>query len=217
MSKEIIAIDVDEVLFPFIDEFIADHNNKYGSSLNKSNFDKYDFSEQLGTELSETMRRVFDFTQSLREKYVEPIVSARESIAKLVSKYTLVVITARQADFEEVTLNWVAEHFPDQFSEVRHIGYAPIMEVPLSKAQVCREIGAIALIDDSLEHVSKCTEIGVQGVLFGDYPWNKTSSLPHGVVRCVDWPTVDEFFAVQLITINKAFEIQIVSMSITSC
>ncbi len=47
MSKEKIAIDINEVLFPFIDEFIKDHNTRFATSLNKSQFNTYEFSGPL--------------------------------------------------------------------------------------------------------------------------------------------------------------------------
>lgn len=60
-----------------------------------------------------------------------------------------------------------------------------------------KQVSAVALIDDSLGHVSECAGIGMQGVLFGDYSWNSHSEqLPDRVTRCADWNEVAEFFSV---------------------
>ena len=83
---------------------------------------------------------------------------------------------------------------PGFFSDVLHIGYADVMEKPVKKVDMCKRLGAIALIDDSLSHVTECAEEGIEGVLFGDYPWNQADELPSGVTRCVDWPAVLEYF-----------------------
>ncbi|MGH7234327.1 MAG: hypothetical protein ACREF7_02680, partial [Candidatus Saccharimonadales bacterium] len=72
--------------------------------------------------------------------------------------------------------------------------YAPMMEAPKSKAEVCQELGAIALIDDSLGHTKECAEVGIEGILFGDYYWNQVDVLPPGVTRCVDWQAVNQHF-----------------------
>ncbi|HEY5267859.1 MAG TPA: hypothetical protein VII94_01850, partial [Candidatus Saccharimonadales bacterium] len=80
--------------------------------------------------------------------------------------------------------------------DVVMIGWAPIMEKPLTKAEVCIDLGAIALIDDSLPHILHAVESGVEGVLFGNYPWNQTLELPIGAIRTESWPKVLEHFNV---------------------
>ncbi len=51
MSKETIAVDIDEVLFPFIDEFIKIHNHQFATILSRDQFQTYKFSEQLGLDI----------------------------------------------------------------------------------------------------------------------------------------------------------------------
>ncbi|HVX57219.1 MAG TPA: hypothetical protein VHA37_05800, partial [Candidatus Saccharimonadales bacterium] len=80
------------------------------------------------------------------------------------------------------------------FTKLVHVGYHLEMKQPKPKAAVCREVGAVALIDDSLGHVQTCAEQGIDGVLFGDYPWNQAEELPAGVTRCADWAAVLEYF-----------------------
>ncbi len=64
------------------------------------------------------------------------------------------------------------------------------MEMPVTKAEICQKIGAFALLDDSISHLVECAEVGVDGYLFGDYPWNQVEELPNGIVRCLDWQEV---------------------------
>lgn len=68
------------------------------------------------------------------------------------------------------------------------------MEKPKTKAEICHALGASTLIDDSLVHVSQCVDAGIDGILFGDYPWNQSAQLPDGIKRCVDWSAVLEHF-----------------------
>ncbi len=79
-------------------------------------------------------------------------------------------------------------------SSVSYIGYAAVMSNPRKKVEVCKDIEAIALIDDSIGHITECVEAGMQGILFGDYPWNQTEELSSGIVRCSNWPEVLEYF-----------------------
>jgi hypothetical protein len=68
------------------------------------------------------------------------------------------------------------------------------MDILRSKAEVCQEIGAFALIDDSIGHVTGCAEIGRRGILFGNYPWNQAEILHEDIIRCPDWRIVLDHF-----------------------
>ncbi len=194
MSKEVIAVDVDEVLFPFAEEFIRSHNPKHGTRLELEHFTSYDFDGPLGLSVRETIERVFDFIDETEHMCIIPIQDAKESVSKLSERFELVVVTARDPRFERVTKEWLEEHFPGCFNGIEMVGYAPIMEKPVTKAEVCAKIGAIALVDDSLPHLKQIAEHGLRGVLFGNYPWNQVDYLPAGVVRKDNWPRVLEYF-----------------------
>jgi 5'(3')-deoxyribonucleotidase len=193
MSREVIAVDVDEVLFPFVPEFIEYDNQRFGSGIRIEDFKTYQFENVLNIAIEEAVERVYDFNASNHE-HISPLERAREAISELNEEFELTVVTARHPKFESNTLEWLDTHLQGFFSDVVHIGYAPVMEKPLKKVDVCKDLGAIALIDDSVGHVSECAEQGIQGVLFGCYPWNQAESLPPGVVRCLHWPDVVEYF-----------------------
>lgn len=196
MTKPVIAVDVDEVLFPFIDEFINYHNYRYGTKLNKENFTSYDFDKILDLSASETVDRVYSFLGSLKDSSTIPIDQSKNSIAVLASHFELCIVTARHAQFEQITLDWLDQNFHNCFRSIAAIGHAPIMDKPISKAKICQEINAIALIDDSLIHVNECVAIGLEGILFGNYLWNQTPKLPKNVTRCENWPAVLKHFNV---------------------
>ncbi len=196
MTKKIIAVDIDEVLFPFLDEFLKHHNKLYGSELKSHEFEAYDFGAKLNISAAEETKRIYDFTVQLSNSQVEPIKLAQDSIAKLSTKYDLEIVTARHSKFEDVTIHWLETHFPKFFKNVSMIGYAPIMDKPLTKAEVCLASGAIALIDDSLLHITEAAAAGIEGILFGNYSWNQMDKLPENVTRCISWPEVLAHFKV---------------------
>lgn len=193
MNKETVAVDVDEVLFPFVPEFVQYDNDRYGGNLTITDFFTYRFEHVLEIPLEEAVERVYSFN-AVDHNHISPVEAAHESIERLSERFNLVVVTARHPKFEPNTRRWLNEHLPGFFREVLHIGYASVMEKPQRKVDVCKQLGAIALIDDSLEHVSECAKDGVEGVLFGNYPWNQIAQLPAGVTRCLDWPAVLEYF-----------------------
>lgn len=193
MSREVIAVDVDEVLFPFVSEFVKFDNAIYGGEVCAAQFSTYAFEDVLKIPLDESVERVYSFNRA-DHAHIEPLEQARDALITLSERFDMVIVTARHPQFETNTSSWLQRHLDGFFSSLSHIGYAPLMEKPVKKVDVCRELGAMALIDDSVGHVSECAEAGIDGILFGDYPWNQTNELPAGVIRCKNWPAVLEYF-----------------------
>ncbi|MDQ3159330.1 MAG: hypothetical protein M3P98_04340 [bacterium] len=194
MSKEILALDKDEVFFPFIATFIDDHNREFGTEASTVQA-SYDFEDFLEISRDEVIKRVHDFTFK-GHVGVEPVEGAIDGIHRLNDRFDLVVVTARHPMFRPQSEEWIETHFPGVFSELHLIGFPDTNEHHRPKVEVCQEIGAIGLIDDSLSNVTSVAEAGLQGVLFGDYGWNQTEILPSGVIRVRDWQEVAEHFGV---------------------
>jgi 5'(3')-deoxyribonucleotidase len=197
VQKEILAMDIDEVVFPFVAEFVTWHNGEYGTSLLPDNFHSYDFEVVLGTTTKETVHRVHAFIEHEHSHMgVSPIDIADKAVHRLSNRFDIHAVTARHPSFRKVTEEYLTEHYGDVIKEITLVGHAATMDVLVSKAEVCQELGASALIDDSIGHVTGCAEVGIAGVLFGDYPWNQAEQLHPDIVRCVDWPEVLEHFDV---------------------
>jgi 5'(3')-deoxyribonucleotidase len=192
-TKEKIAVHIDEVLFPFVDEFVKYHNSCYGTDHHAEHFTTYQFDQVLGLELQETIRRVYEFNNQ-ECVHVLPVQDSVDAIEKLGNCYELNIITARHPQHEAPIRRWINRHYGDIFGQIILTGHKDAVENVVTKAQVCREIGAIALIDDSIDHIKLCVSDGVDGLLFGDYPWNQAGELPRGVTRVKHWREVLEHF-----------------------
>lgn len=194
MSREVIAVDLDEVAFPFVENFIVHDKEHHGSDLRPQDFFCYAFEDVMNISLDEAVERVYHFNGADHD-HIMPLEGSAGAIQRLGEKYDLVVVTARHPQFAGHTEQWLERRLPNAFSGVEFIGYAAVMgEAAKKKIDVCRELGAIALIDDSVGHVTECAEAGTPGVLFGDYPWNQAPGLHPLVTRCNDWPAVEEYF-----------------------
>lgn len=195
MHKEVLACDVDGVLFPLLSHFLEDYNNSHGTNLTPADFKTYDFDGPLGLSVPETVDKIYAFLRA-DHSHIEPLEEAEYALERLETRFTPEIVTARHSDFETSTWQWLQEKLPNRFTAIKSVGYAPIMERPVTKVEICKQIGAVALIDDSLGHVRLCPPEGIDGVLFGDYSWNQSDELPRGVTRCEDWPKVVEHFNV---------------------
>lgn len=196
-NREILAMDIDEVVFPFLDQFIVWHRQEYGALLKREDFLTYEFDTTLGISVEETVKRVHGFLEHEHtHTNVTPIDQADMAIHRLNERFEIHPVTARHPMFRKVTHEYLTEHFGDVFKEITLVGHAATMDILRSKAEVCQELGAFALIDDSVSHVTGCVEVGIGGILFGNYPWNQTNDLRPDIVRCPDWPAVLEYLNV---------------------
>lgn len=193
MTKEVIAFDIDEVLYPFTPRFAEYHNRTHGTSVTIADFQTYDFETVLGISVDEAVSRIYAYHE-IDDSDVEPIEHAQQALEVLTRNYDLVNITARNPKYEQITKKWIQKNFPGIFRDIVLIGHAAVMEKPRTKTEVCHELGAFALVDDSLGHVYHAVQDNLEGVLFGDYPWNQARELPNGAVRCKDWAAVQEYF-----------------------
>ena len=197
MRKEVIVTDIYAVLFPFVDTFSRWHNQEYGTDLSRDDFNSYEFNDTLGVSVPETVHRVHQFLSMDHVlRGVEPLEHSMSAISKLSGEYSLKAITARHPQFEGVTRDYLLRYFTNNIVEMTLVGTEATMNQVRTKAEVCLEVGAIALIDDSTKHVSECVEGGITGILFGDYPWNRVNSLPDGVIRYSNWGGVLRHFDV---------------------
>jgi len=195
MPKETLAIDIDEVLFPFLENFLLHYNGAEGTTHTINDFNEYHFSKPLGLSLADCVQRVYDYT-ALDHAHIDPIQGVEDALERLSTRYTLEVVTSRPSKYEVNTWKWIQEKLPDRFSAMKMIGYSLLQNEKLTKAEVCAGIGAVALIDDVLDNVLPCVDVNIEGILFGDYPWNRYPVLPSGVVRCANWQEVLEHFGV---------------------
>lgn len=196
MPKQLIAIDLDDVIVNHYETVVEFHNSRYGTNHTLKDYISDHWGEVWGTDHAETERRATEFAAlGVVGRLIKA--GATEAIHALSKNYDLAIVTVRRKVNVEPTLAWVDQNFPGVFRTVR---FVPIWEEENcpSKADVCKEIGASYLIDDSSKHCRLAAEAGIHAVLFGDFAWNQVDVLPEGVTRCNDWPAVLEYFNVRV-------------------
>ena len=98
----------------------------------------------------------------------------------------------------EHTVEWLTRYFPGVFSDVlfgNHYSQANPDPTRLdaskrTKADMCKAVGALALVDDNVAYCVQCASSLERVVLFGAYGWNSQASapaLPPNVMRAIDW------------------------------
>ncbi|KAF4572587.1 hypothetical protein EYR36_007095 [Pleurotus pulmonarius] len=188
-SGPVIAVDLDDVLSQTNLVLAEFHNENYGTNMDVSHFYYYYYWKNpfWGTP-AETYEKVKKFYATDRIYQAPPVPGAREGVQSLKDMgFRLVIVTARTQDVAEPSWKWVDKHFPgifdtlictNQFKDADKVGHEIVTK--LSKGQVCNDLGACLLIDDSSENAIQCSthEPPTHVLLFGDYQWNSRISGP---------------------------------------
>lgn len=180
-KKPIVAVDIDEVLALFIPTLADFHNEHYGkgqTTLTAESFVSYEFHNVWGgskEECSDIMDHFFDSDHF--KSRVNPVPKAFEVLSELKQTYDLHIVTARQHKVEDLTRAWIAQYFPNTFTEIHFGNHYSRSGKSRTKAEMCKEIGATLLIDDSLVYATQVSREGIHVLLFGDYAWNRLVTL----------------------------------------
>lgn len=197
-AKKIIAVDVDEVLAAekeavrlFINEKFGTNHTPEDYSIEAHYWGYWESVWRVSDE--EAHQRFTAYLNSGSHGSHQIVEGAVEAILTLQKEYDLTVITSRNDQLFDITHQWLETNFPKVFKRVEFVTLWS-KDKKVSKAVICNNIGASYLIDDNLEHCALVAEVGVKGLLFGEYGWNKGKVLPTGVVRVKDWQAVLEYF-----------------------
>lgn len=196
MAKQTIAVDLDDVLAVNVPSFLEYSNKNWDTNLTLEDYDE-DWQKMWGVDLAERERRAVEVHESGLVSSHKRIDEAERVLRKLATKYRLVIITSRRMSIQIETLRWIDKHFDGIFEDIRFAGiWDTVTEHANSatKAELCRELGADFLIDDQPKHCIAVAEAGLQGLLFGEYPWNVLNQLPERVARVKDWQEVEAYF-----------------------
>lgn len=196
MTKQTIAVDIDDVLADNAAGFVAFSNSKWGTRLSVDDYDEH-WAKLWRVDHEETARRADLFHVSGVVKKYQKNTDALDVLLNLHKSFRLVIITSRRLSLKEDTYEWINLHFPNIFEEIHFAGIWDVIDegsVHATKADIALEIGADYLIDDQIKHCSAAASVGIESILFGDYTWNYTDTLPKGVYRAASWQKVEDYF-----------------------
>ena len=194
MNKPTIAIDVDEVLFPLLASFFSYLKAAHDIDIVPDQMETYRTEDVIGGTSEDLLAKMDAYMQTEHYENTSPVIGAVEALKQLHINYRLIIVTARHKNFSGFTERFIETHFKGLFDNVHYTHDVIDPGVNRPKAEMCKELQAITLVDDSLRNVIECAEAGIPSVVFGDYRWNQSEELPEGVTRCVDWEAVEEYF-----------------------
>lgn len=174
--------------------FLRYYNTKQGTDYKLDQMTSYFLEDLTGDSTKDMLKKIQDYLKA--ETYLEgkPVPGSLEAIHKLREKFKLVVVTSRDHFFRGHTEAFLDSHFSGLYDELHYTHKADAPDERAPKYKICQELKAIALIDDHLSNVVGCAQNGIEGLLFGNYPWNQSDKLPVGVKRVNNWQEVLGYF-----------------------
>ncbi len=199
MRKEVIAIDIDDVLAANAEGFAAFSNDRWGTSLEPDDYTEH-WAEMWSIDQEEAdKRRNVIIKEKLFTSY-RFFDEAKAVLKELKKNYKLVIVSSRSNEVHKETLKWLDAEYKGVFSEIH---FAKMWDDPklhilkklkMTKAEICKEIGADYLVDDQPKHCIAAANAGIKVILFGDYKWSRDIKLIKNMTRAIDWHGVKEYF-----------------------
>ena len=185
-----IAIDFDDVVATFNPSYIDHHNKIYKTPMiTMETATTFNMSELYQVPHKEIVRRVRKFCIENHDE-MKLHKGVRDGLSHLSKEHDLHIVTSRCESLRDVTLNWMRQmnvlqyftdtHFTNNFGSL-------YPERKNSKLNACRDIGAIALIEDSAGNAREVADGGIPVVL-PEYKWNAGQVDDHPLIHIVpDW------------------------------
>jgi 5'(3')-deoxyribonucleotidase len=184
----VVAVDFDDTLVYNASRIIEAYNRRHQATITLN--DVY-VAGALGNvergwrhSESEALNWIRDFLLSEEGLAHGPQPEVPAILQRLKGKYDLIVATGRTGEWSDGTTAWLDQFLPGIFKGIYHSG-------EMIKPQFCTKLGVQIMIDDNPRDLGLCVEVGVRGILFGDYPWNRPSLVAHEVDRAKDWIEVE--------------------------
>lgn len=184
-EREIVAFDFHEVICALAEPYFDSCNQAEGTDLHVDTMRHYNLLRARGLPKGEDLDHLYRFIDAEEQAGdMVPISGAVEHITAIHQVYDLCLISTLQSSHFEATADFLDKFFPGCFKSLYLEGLPDRMGLERPKLDVCKEVGAVALVDDMTEHLDRSLKAGVLGIRFGNYPWNCDQPLPAGVVQC---------------------------------
>jgi uncharacterized HAD superfamily protein len=189
LFKDIIAIDFDDVIVPFMQYFLTYCSGALQKEFQWEDIHTLIFSEILGV-TPDAVNDLFDQFVNNSPEWVDlhntkPSHECIEALTALKEQgHNLVIVTAREPRFEHVTRIYIHQYMDGLFDNVYFANCYSRSGEKKTKLQLCQQLGCKILVDDNYSYLQELINNETIGILFGMTPWNQNVQTEH---RAVSW------------------------------
>lgn len=201
MSKPLIAIDIDDVIADSTEALRIMANERSGLNVPPEAYKVkrdtfWGYYEKVWAEHGIDKHYTFEEHKKDMERdqsAVTPVAGAIPALRRLSELYRIVLITSRDASWKSATLRWLEDQLGDVSFDVHFLGHTHDGKGQ-TKGELCKQLGAELLIDDSEENCHSAVREGIGAIRFGDYGWHGDQELVFPA--CKTWKDVLEYLGV---------------------
>ena len=180
-----IAVDIDEVLFEFVEgylKFVASEGHK---NLSYDDIYSYELCNPLGITQGEAIDLAGGFYKSEHFDFGNIVEGAQEAIKELKNQeHELFFITSRPLSWKPKTFEFLKQEFSIDSDKVFFAGDFHKGQGK-TKEKICEGLGINLIIDDRGDYGLNYAGHGIR-VLMPDKPWNQ-NVFHENITRCEDW------------------------------
>lgn len=209
-----IAVDIDEVLFPWRELFCVYYNTVWASNytIGLEDFASDTWEGFLHTTPveKEALIDAFQASEMFAVSQQTPLAGSTEALLLFRKMgYSIVAVTSRAHTLRSYTVRLLETFFPGVFDAVVFGNNHALQGIKKTKGELCEELHCDYLIDDMVLHCNDVASYGVRAMLFGNYSWNSPSNeglaaLDKSVIRVGGWSEVVDWFSTELPTVTPA-------------
>lgn len=189
-NKFNIGVDLDDVVFEFVNTLIKNYEIKYNEKISYEDVFTYHFSKVFGfsdEKMNNIIEGLFDY-ETVRD--MDLCDSAYDSIKKLSRKNDIYFITSRFNNID-ATIESIENNFKDIYSDIVFSSNPYVKTSGKTKGELCRDYGIDFMIEDSKEHAKDCAEKDVKTFLL-EKPWNKEENFENynNIIKVKNWEEI---------------------------
>lgn len=170
LEKPKIGVDIDEVIFPLMENYIKFHNERHGTNFKFENILNYNlWKTEIHKSREESINEVLEFQNSLEYDKISLIDGVKEILEEISKKYDIHFVTSRPLDIKFKTEALLNKNFNKKKFNILYSG--DIYGGNLSKADICVIQGIFILIEDNPDYAIDCAKKGIK-VFILRKPWN---------------------------------------------
>lgn len=198
MTRQLIAVDIDDVVADSTEALRLSVNKRYGANLQPEDYvlpddgNYWGYYERVWARHGLHMANYDELHEDMAidQSHITLVPGVEQALKQLSRAFDVILVTSRDQSWEKATVAWLDDHLAGLYHDVHFAGRAN--HHAQTKGKLCRRLGVSVLIDDNPEHCRSAIEHGVDAILFGSFGWHNRKRL--GLTVCKDWAEVLRYF-----------------------
>ena len=191
----IIGVDLDDTLASCIRYFLDFYNDKHNTGFAVDDMNVYGMWDVFGCSKESVMDDIAEFYSHPAFDNLTPIEGSVRAVQRLTQEHDIYVITARPSYLEDKIRNRIESNYGACFKDIILTDQVFEKDNARKKSEICNDVGAKLMIDDSVNHAYDCVSEDID-VFLMDMPWNQNYKADDKIIKVYSWDDIEK-------TINK--------------